>query len=126
MYNNTGFRRESYGNRKQILWAPEHRVGVSIVVSQSAGVKQDDGRTIVKAGTPLAGNLNERTTPFTKGTAADVVGILEHDVDVTVSDNNGSLVIFGFVNTNRVDDDVKELLTDDINKALPLVTILAM
>lgn len=123
MLNNTGFRKETYGNRQQILFAIEHQVSMSIVVDQSAGVVQADGKKIVKAGTPLAGNLDERTTPFTTATATDVVGILLHDVDVTVSDNNGTLLIFGFVNQNRIDAETQKLLTADVAAALPMIKI---
>lgn len=122
MYNNTGFRKETYGNRNQILFAVEHQVSMSILVDKSVGVPDGYGRLIAKAGTPLAGDLDDRITPFTKATDENVTGILLHDVDVTIAENNGSLLIFGFVNVNRLEENVQELITDDVKAALPLVT----
>ena len=72
-------------------------------------------------GTPTLGNTVDLTdygievtgTPenqdtfmveFTAGTTATAVGVLLHDVDVTAGDNNGTLLIFGFVNINRLDE----------------------
>lgn len=129
MLNNTGFRKETYGNRQQILFAIDHQVSMSIVVDQSAGVAQADGKKIVKAGTPLTGNLDDRTTPFTKSSTDstsktnNAVGILLHDVDVTVADNNGTLLIFGFVNQNRIDTETQKLLTAEVAAALPMIKI---
>lgn len=129
MLNNTGFRKEMYGNRQQILFAIDHQVSMSIVVDQSAGVAQADGKKIVKAGTPLTGNLDDRTTPFTKSSTDstsktnNAVGILLHDVDVTVADNNGTLLIFGFVNQNRIDTETQKLLTAEVAAALPMIKI---
>lgn len=129
MLNNTGFRKETYGNRQQILFAIDHQVSMSIVVDQSAGVVQADGKKIAKAGTPLTGNLDDRTTAFTKASTDstsktnNAVGILLHDVDVTVADNNGTLLIFGFVNQNRIDAETQKLLTADVAAALPMIKI---
>ena len=36
-------------------------------------------------------------------TTAPAVGVLLHDVDVTDSDGNATLLIWGFVNMNRLD-----------------------
>lgn len=123
MLNNTGFTREKLGNTQQILFAVDHQVSMSIVVDQSAGADQPYGKKIVKAGTPLTGDLDDRTTPFTKATGADAVGILLHDVDVTVAENNGTLLIFGFVNQNRIDEETQKLLTADVAGALPMIKI---
>lgn len=41
---------------------------------------------------------------FTAATTDKAVGVLLHDVDVTAGDNNGTLLIFGFVNINRLDE----------------------
>lgn len=114
MLNNTGIKKEKYGNVDSILFAVEHQVSMGIVVDDSAGT-EINGRKIVKAGTPLTGNLDARTTAFTaEATTGEVgsktsnaVGILLHDVDVTTGDNNGTLLSFGFVNTNRIDATTK-------------------
>ena len=53
------------------------------------------------------------------------MGILLHDVDVTVDDNNGAILLFGFVNTNMIDSTTKAKITADVEKALPMIKFAA-
>lgn len=124
MFNNTNVKHEVYGNRNQILFAVEHQVSMGCVVAQSVGVTEN-GKKIAKAGTPITGNLDERTTAFTKATGANAVGVLLHDVDVTVSENNATILLFGFVNTNRIDETTRALITDEVKEALPMIRFVA-
>lgn len=124
MFNNTHVKHETYGNRNQILFAVEHQVSMGCVVDASAGVNVN-GRKIVKAGTPLTGDLDARTTAFTKATGANAVGVLLHDVDVTVAENNGTILLFGFVNTNRIDETTRALITSEVKTALPMIKFVA-
>lgn len=130
MLNNTGIKKESYGNVEQILFAVEHQVSMGVVVDQSCGVAVGN-KKIAKAGTPITGNLDERTTAFTPATAGSVgtqsnaVGILLHDVDVTSADNNGTILLFGFVNTNRIDEETKKKLTTYVKAAMPMIKFVA-
>lgn len=131
MYNNTGVTKTSYLNKNQILFAVEHQVSMSIVVDDANITAGSNGKKIVKAGTPLAGSLDARTTAFTKASssgspsASNAVGILLHDVDVTAGENNGTLLIFGFVNTNRIDATTKALITAEVKAALPMIKFVA-
>lgn len=124
MFNNTNVKHEVYGNRNQILFAVEHQVSMGCVVAQSVGVNEN-GKKIAKAGTPITGNLDERTTAFTKATGANAVGVLLHDVDVTVAENNATILLFGFVNTNRIDETTRALITDEVKEALPMIRFVA-
>lgn len=124
MYNNTHVKHEAYGNRNQILFAIEHQVSMGCVVAQSVGVDVN-GRKIAKAGTPITGNLDERTTAFTKATGGNAVGILLHDVDVTVAENNATILLFGFVNVNRIDETTRALITTEVKEALPMIKFVA-
>ena len=127
MLNNTGIKKEKFGSGNQILFAVEHQVSMGVVVAQSVGVTEG-GRKIAKAGTPITGNLDARETAFTAATDkvdSDVVGVLLHDVDVTVADNNGTILLFGFVNTNRLDSTTKGKITENIKKALPMIKFVA-
>lgn len=130
MLNQTGVRKETYGNTNQILFAVEHQVSTGVVVSKELGVVEGT-KKVVKAGTPLAGNLDARTTAFTAATAdslteaSNTVGVLLHDVDVTTGDANGTLLLFGFVNTNRIDETTKEKLTDTVKAAMPMIKFVA-
>lgn len=128
MHNNTGIKKETNGNVQQILFAVEHQVSVGIVVDETCGVEQANGRKIAKAGTPVTGDLDKRTVAFTPATtdvSTNVIGVLLHDVDVTTGNNNGTLLLFGFVNTNRLDETTKEKITAEIKKALPKITFMA-
>lgn len=123
-FNRTGIRHEVYNDVTQILLDPALKYTMGIVVSDDAGT--EDGTTkkkIVKAGTPLTGNLDARTTPFTKANSdgSDVVGVLLHDVDVTTGDANGEIVIFGFVNMNRIDSTVQSELNTNVQKGMPMI-----
>lgn len=130
MLNNTGIKKETYGSGKQILFAVEHQVSMGIVVDQSVGVTEGT-KKIAKAGTPLTGDLDARGTAFTAATTStdstdsNAVGILLHDVDVTVADNNGAILLFGFVNTNMIDGTTKAKITADVKKALPMIKFAA-
>lgn len=130
MLNQTGVRKETYGNTNQILFAVEHQVSMGVVVSKALGVAEGT-KKVVKAGTPLTGNLDARTTAFTAATAgssteaSNAVGVLLHDVDVTTGDANGTLLLFGFVNTNRIDATTKAKLTDTVKKAMPMIKFVA-
>lgn len=130
MLNQTGVRKETYGNTNQILFAVEHQVSIGVVVSKELGVAEGT-KKVVKAGTPLTGNLDTRTTAFTAATAgssteaSNAVGVLLHDVDVTTGDANGTLLLFGFVNTNRIDATTKAKLTDIVKAAMPMIKFVA-
>lgn len=190
-----GFKKSVAVNTKQILFCTDPQVSVGIIVDDTGVNAGDDGRKIVKAGTPMYGSLLDRATPFTitgsdtdpsatatvtgtgvtaatvtaatfatavnnvggtygfiygddnwliaaggsqevvdltdygiavTGTpvAGDIIsvaftaavddkatGVLLHDVDVTDGDDNGTLLIFGFVNINRLDADVQTAIT---------------
>lgn len=112
---------ESAVNVNQILFCTNPQVSVGVVVDSTAGTEDEaTGRTIVKAGTPLNGDLTARNTAFVKaaddstgsaGDAKPAVGVLLHDVDVTDGDANGALLIFGFVNLERIDTTTAALIT---------------
>ena len=103
--------------------------GAACIVPQTMVTSADaNGKKIAKAGTPLTGNLDTRETAFTAATTStgsNAVGILLHDVDVTVGDNNGAILLFGFVNTNRIDETTKAKITADVKKALPMIKFAA-
>lgn len=130
MLNQTGVRKETYGNTNQILFAVEHQVSMGVVVSKALGVAEGT-KKVVKAGTPLTGNLDARTTAFTAASAggdsqaSNAVGVLLHDVDVTTGDANGTLLLFGFVNTNRIDATTKSKLTANVKAAMPMIKFVA-
>lgn len=125
MLNQIGIKKETYGSTNQILFNVEPQVSVGIVVDDSVQATANSlGKKIVKAGTPLTGDLTKRLTPFTAAKAgsaseaSDAVGVLLHDVEVTTGDANGTLLIFGFVNLDRIDETTQGKLTSYVKTAL--------
>lgn len=117
MFNKSGITKTSGAAPVQILANVQLQHSMGVVVAQSAGVDVN-GKKIVKAGTPLTGSLDARATAFGKASGANAVGVLLHDVDVTSGNANGTLLIFGFVNTNRLDSATQALITADVKSAL--------
>lgn len=117
MFNKDGITKQSYGSRVQILANVEMQAAVGCRVAVALGKVDGTGRKIVKAGTPVKGDLSALTTAFTAADT-DAAGVLLHDVDVTKGDGNATLLLFGFVNLNRLESDTKALITEDVKTAL--------
>lgn len=121
MLNQSGVTKVSAGTRKTILYDTKLFFALSVKIS-GTGVDAVDGKKIVKAGTILAGDKNDRDTAFTVATGkTDVIAILEHDVDVTAGEANGSAIFFGFIDESKLDSDVKSKLTSDVKAAIPAI-----
>lgn len=125
MLNQTRIKKSSYVSTNQILFNTDPFVAVSIIVNDALGVTDPaTGRKLVKAGTPLAGDLTKRETAFvavnkaSASVASDAKGILLHDVDVTTGNANGTLLIFGFVNVDRIDATVMAKNDEYVKEAL--------
>lgn len=114
MLNKTGITKATYGAPTQILFNVEHQVSVGIKLAHNfTGAVVENGRKIVKAGYPLNGDLTARDTAFVAAadSTAPAVGVLLHDVDVTDADANATLLIWGFVNLDRIDSTTAALIT---------------
>ena len=95
----------------QILANVEHQVSVGCIIPQSLGVSVGTSK-IVKAGTPIKINLANLQADAEKADGSTALNaVLLHDVDVTAGKANGTALIFGFVNENRLEADVVELVT---------------
>lgn len=113
MLNRSGIIKETAVAPSQILFNVQNQMSVGVIVDEAVGTAGEDGKKIVKAGTPLNGDLTARGTAFVaaKDTSNPAVGVLLHDVDVTEGDANGTLLIWGFVNLNRMDSTTADLIT---------------
>lgn len=124
MLNQTGIKKETMVSPVQILANVEHQVSVGCLVDDAAGTTVGS-KKIVKAGTPLKVDLGNLATAAGKptvtpaaetpgedgaGTTTDMNAVLLHDVDVTSGDANGTALIFGFVNINRLESDVQAMV----------------
>lgn len=121
----SGITKQSAVNVTQILANTELFHAVGVVINKSTGVAVGN-KKIAKAGLPLTGDLNARTTPFTEANSdgSDVKGILLHDVDVTDGNANATMLIFGFVNMNRIDSTTQGKLVAAVTEALPMISIM--
>ena len=114
MLNRSGITKTTATAQTQILADVDNQFAVGCVVPASMQATANDGsRKIVKAGTPLKIDLSNLQTvaaaPTTNPaaasgeTASDMNAVLLHDVDVTAGNANGTALVFGFVNLNRID-----------------------
>lgn len=133
MFNKTGIKKTTGAAPVQILFDVQNQVSVSIVVDDGYSVTRD-GRKIVPAGTPLSGSLTARNTAFVKAVdntaesgasnGKPATGVLLHDVDVTDGDTNGMLLIWGFVDLNKIDTTTAALLTATRQGEMPSIKFL--
>lgn len=115
MLNQSGIQKTPVTAPTQILFNTQHQVSVGIKLAKNfEGAVTENGRKIVKAGTPLNGDLTARGTAFVKaqGSSNPAIGVLLHDVDVTDADANATLLLWGFVNLSRVDTTTAALITE--------------
>lgn len=105
MLNKSGVTKQTYGAPRQILANVDLQSSVGCIVPASMGVDTGDGIKLAKAGSPVTIDLMDINKVVTEasGTAN---AVLLHDVDVSKGDANGTALVFGFVNVNRVDTDV--------------------
>ena len=101
-----------------------HAVGVR--VANTGVVAGEGGRKVIKAGSPLKGDLTNRGD-FTLAKEAEdqplSVGVLLHDLDVTDGTENGSMLTSGVVNWDKVDN---SLITADVKNALKQITFMSI
>ena len=114
MLNRSGITKTTATAPTQILADVDNQFSVGCIVPATMQSTANDGtRKIVKAGTPIKIDLSNLQTPAAAPTtdpatasgttASDMNAVLLHDVDVTDGNANGTALVFGFVNLNRVD-----------------------
>ena len=105
---------KDYANEKQILIAPELAFTIGCLVGNTGVDADTNGKKIIKAGTPVGGTtsiLTNRQTVLTKG-ASNAQGVVLHDVDVTDGDGRATLVLAGYVDLYKLDEDVVSIVSD--------------
>lgn len=115
--------KETYGApEKHILIANNSYMVTLGAQVTNTGVDADaDGKKILKAGTPLAGDITKRGTAFTKTNGSSAVAVLMHDVDVTAGAENATIILAGCVDLLKLDTATKALVTSDVVSALPRI-----
>ena len=117
--------KETYGApEKHILIANDsYMVTLPAIIKATGVTAGTDGKKIVKAGTPVYGDIEKRDTGFTisGSQGANPVAVVMHDVDVTAGDENGTIVLAGVVDLLKLETSVKTALTSSIKAALPRI-----
>lgn len=113
MLNRSGIRTVTGAAPTQILGDVNLQASVGIIVDSAVtDIKTVNGRKIVPAGVPLYVDFANLKTPAVKAVAstADANVVLLHDVDITDGNANGTGLVMGIVNYNRLDSVAKALL----------------
>ena len=99
---------------KHILIANDsYMVTLPGIIKATGVTAGTDGKKIVKAGTPVYGDIEKRDAGFTVSGAsgATPVAVVMHDVDVTAGDENGTIVIAGCVDLLKLDTSVRTAIS---------------
>lgn len=111
MLNRDGIQKSTLAATKQILANVDLQSSVGCIVPKTLGVAVGS-KKIAKAGTPIKINLLDLQVVAEKADGETAMNaVLLHDVDVTEKNANGTALVFGFVNVNRVDTDVAAAIT---------------
>ena len=120
MFNSSGISKETGASPTQILADVNLQSSVGCVVAQALGTSVGT-KKVAKAGTPIVIDFSNLQTPATAGTTTASTGtanaVLLHDVDVTAGNANGTALIIGVVNINRLESDVQAKVRVGINVA---------
>ena len=99
-----------FGASKNILIAPELAHTIGCIVGNDGVEAGDDGRKVIKAGTPVGGDTNvlENRQTVLKVTndaenGSKSQGVILHDVDVTKGNANATLIVAGVIDTEKLD-----------------------
>lgn len=119
MLNKSGIIKTDYATPKQILADPSLQFSVGCLVPANIGN--------TKAGTPIHVDLSNINVACKKvdNTATFANAVLLHDVDVSNGQTNGTALIFGFVDLNKVDTTTQTLLKTALSAdgATKLITL---
>lgn len=119
MLNKSGIIKADYATPKQILADPSLQFSVGCLVPTNIGN--------TKAGTPINVDLSNINVACKKvdNTAIFANAVLLHDVDVSNGQTNGTALIFGFVDLNKIDATTQGLLKTALSEdgATKLITL---
>lgn len=110
---------KTYLGPKQVLGFIANKVALGAIVGDTGISADSDGKKIIPAGSPVGGSdstLENEQAVLNVVSDATAQGVLEFPVDVTGGPSDGTLIINGYVNENRLPDGVK--ITDEVKSAL--------
>lgn len=120
MLNRTGIIRTDVYPTDQILFHTDGFHAVGVKVNPTVGSITEHGKKLIKAGTPVGGDLTDRDNSLFAVVSSGASGVLLHDIDVTdtIDPVNATLLISGYVNLNRLDAVTRALITPTIKTDL--------
>lgn len=89
---------------KDVLLAPHVSFEIGVQVGNTGVSANEEGRKIIKAGTPVGGvtsALVTRDVVLQVVSGANAQGVLRYDVDVTEGNANATMIVFGFVDESK-------------------------
>jgi len=97
----------TYTTPKEILIADELKFTIGAILGNAGLVADSDGKKILTAGTPISGTaganmLTVRQTVGIKDDTATAKFILLHDVDVTSGNANGTIIVSGYIDLDKL------------------------
>jgi hypothetical protein len=123
MLNKRGIVKADCATPKQILADPNLQFSIGCLVPKTIA----DSATTAKAGTPIHVDLRNISGACVKVDNSKVFAnaVLLHDVDLSQDQANGTALIFGFVDLNKIDTATQTLLKTalDSTGATKLITL---
>lgn len=115
MLNKSGIIKADYATPKQILADPNLQFSVGCLVPTTIV----DSAATAKAGTPIYVDLDKINTACQKVNNSTVFAnaVLLHDVDLSQGQANGTALIFGFVDLNKIDTTTQTSLKTALDNA---------
>lgn len=93
------------GPEKQIMVADELTFSLGAIIGNTGVDADENGRKIIKAGTPLTGDYTARTTPFVLATDSSVKGVFTLQI-TSAFDEDETLTIAGVTYTRAAIEDI--------------------
>lgn len=118
----------SMGAYDSILVADQKAFRISAQVDNTNVSADENGRKIIKAGTPVGNTSNKilekRDTVLTTSVenSPEAQGIIYADVDVTDGNNTASLIIEGVIDILKIDETTRAKITETVKTSLPKIT----
>lgn len=107
--NKTGITKETAYTPTSILFNSQMFVSIGVIVKDTGVTANAEGKKIIKAGTPIGGDINiyenrqaAAAVTNTAENGAKTQGVIMHDTDVTSGTANAAMLIWGFVNLDRI------------------------
>ncbi|WP_054747990.1 hypothetical protein [Lentilactobacillus rapi] len=110
---------QNFDGPTQVLGFIANKVALGAVIGDTGVTADATGKKIIPAGTPVGGadsTLDNEQAVLTVVNDATAQGVLEFPVDVTAGQNDGTLIVNGYINANRLPQGVT--ISDDVKKSL--------